>query len=184
MSLESVVKGILEAGRRESQEIISEAKKEAERILSEAKGRGTEEMKKRVKEAEDSGRKRRVQDLARAELEVKRIVLQAQKDVLDLINRKALERLKSLPSNDAILRHLLSSHNSDVRVGRVYSSQKDKIIVQSTVGSYYAGTKPVLGGIVIESRDEKSTVDLTYETLMQKTWEDSIREVAELLWPR
>ncbi|MFQ6095494.1 MAG: V-type ATP synthase subunit E family protein [Thermoplasmata archaeon] len=183
MGLESVVKGILGAGRRESQEIISEGKKEAEKIISDAKKKGTEEMNRRVEEAEIDGEKKRVQDLARAELEVKRMVLESQKEILDVIYSKALERLRTLHSNDAILRNLLNSHSTDVKTGRVYSNEKDRWAVESIVGQNYAGTKTILGGVIIESMDGKSTVDLTYETLMEKVWEDSIREVAEVLWP-
>ncbi len=182
MGLESVVKGILEAGRKESEEIVSGGKKEASGIIAEAKKKGTEEMNRRVQEAEVLGEKRRVQDLARADLEVKRIALEAQKEILDLIYSEALERLRILHSNDTVLRRLLSAHMADVRTGRVYSNERDRMTVQSVVGESYAGTRPVLGGIVIESIDGKTTVNLTYETLMQKTWEDSVREVAEVLW--
>lgn len=182
--MESVVKGILEAGRRESQEIVSEGKKEADKILSQAKKKGTEEMNRRVEEAEIFGKKKRVQDLARTELETKRIVLEAQKEILDAVYSRALERLRTLHTNDAILRHLLRFHSTDVATGKVYSSGKDKMTVQSIVGQNYAGTRPILGGIVIESSDGKSTVDLRYETLMKKIWEDSIREVADVLWPQ
>ena len=182
MGLESVVKGILDAGRRESEEIVSGGKKEASGLIAEAKKKGTEEMKRRVEEAEVLGEKRRVQDLARADLEVKRISLEAQKEILDLIYSKALERLRVLPSNDAVLRRLLSSEMTDVRTGKVYSNERDRMTVQSVVGESYAGTRPVLGGIVIESMDGKTTVNLTYETLMQSAWQDSVREVAEVLW--
>ena len=182
MGLESVVKGILDAGRRESEEIVSDGKKEASGLIAEAKKKGAEEMKRRVEEAEVLGKKRRVQDLARADLEVKRISLEAQKEILDLIYSKALERLRVLPSNDAVLRRLLSAHMADVGTGRVHSNEKDRVTVQSIVGERYAGTRPVLGGIVIESMDGKPTVDLSYETLMQRDWQDSVREVAEVLW--
>ncbi|MFQ6106880.1 MAG: V-type ATP synthase subunit E family protein [Thermoplasmata archaeon] len=184
MGLESIVKGILEAGTRESQEIVSEGKKEAEEMIKEAKRKGSEEMKNRVEEAELLGEKKRVQDLARAELEVKRIVLEAQREILDRVHEMALERLKTLASNDTILRHLLRTHSTDVSTGRVYSSERDRTTVQAIVGPNYAGTKPILGGIVIESMDGTSTEDLTYETLMQRIWEESVREVAEVLWPR
>ncbi|MCJ2563370.1 MAG: hypothetical protein LN417_04690 [Candidatus Thermoplasmatota archaeon] len=182
MGLESVVKDILKAGRRESEAIVSEGRMEASNIIGDAKEKGTEEMKKRVEDAETAGKKKRVQDLARTELEVKRLILEAQKEILDEVYSRALERLKTLPSNDMILRHLLSSHSADVGAGRVYSGEKDRMTVQTIAGANYAGTRPVLGGIVVESTDGKSTVDLTFETLMQKIWEDSIREVAEVIW--
>jgi V/A-type H+-transporting ATPase subunit E len=184
MGLESVVKGILEAGRRESEEMVSEGKEEAKRILEEAKKQGTKKINESAEEAENTGKKKKVQDLARAELEVKRLVLEAQKDILDTVYSKALERLSALSSNEAILRHILRSHSTDVGAGRVFSNERDRMAVQSIAGESFAGTKRMLGGIVIESKDGKSTVDLTYETLMEKTWEESIREVAEVLWPR
>jgi V/A-type H+-transporting ATPase subunit E len=184
MGLESVVEGILEAGRRESQQTVSDGKEEAQKLMGDAKAKGTEEMNQRVEEAEVQGKKRRVQDLARAELEVKRIVLEAQKEILDTVYKRAVERLGALPSNDAILRHLLSSHATDVSAGKVYSTERDRMTVQSIAGMSFAGTKDILGGIVIESQDGKSTEDLTYDTLMKNIWENSIKEVAEVLWPQ
>jgi V/A-type H+-transporting ATPase subunit E len=184
MGLESVVKGILEAGRRESQQTVSDGKKEAGTLISDAKKKGTEEMNKRVEEAEELGKKRRVQDLARAELEVKRIVLEAQKDILDMVHERAVGRLGTLASNEAILRQLLRSYSADVSTGKVYSAEKDRMIVQSIAGMSFAGTRPIMGGVLIESGDGKSTVNLTYDTLMQSIWENSIKEVAEVLWPQ
>ena len=40
-----------------------------------------------------------------------------------------------------------------------------------------------LGGVVIESADGTSRLDLTYDSILDDVWDDVVREVARTLWP-
>ncbi|MGQ0796359.1 MAG: hypothetical protein ACT4OI_00620 [Methanobacteriota archaeon] len=51
------------------------------------------------------------------------------------------------------------------------------------VGSRYAGTIECAGGLLIESADGTRRVDLRFESLLRDVWHDSVKEVAEILWP-
>src|SRR2546422_499971 len=62
--------------------------------------------------------------------------------------------------------------------------EKEANAVRSAVGTSFGGTIDCVGGIVIESGDGTHRIDLRYETLLADVWRDSIREVAEVLWPR
>jgi V/A-type H+-transporting ATPase subunit E len=51
------------------------------------------------------------------------------------------------------------------------------------VGKNFGGTIECVGGVVIESADGSRRIDLRFETILADIWRDSIKEVAEVLWP-
>ena len=97
---------------------------------------------------------------------------------------KVLEKLVVLEDGAAILQSLLKANAGDWRTGKVYCNEKDANAVRAVVGTSFGGTIDCVGGIVIESGDGTHRIDLRYETLLADLWRDSIREVAEVLWPR
>ncbi len=68
--------------------------------------------------------------------------------------------------------------------GRVYSSKKDESVVKKIVKSAYAGHIDGAGGIVIESADGTRRIDLRYDSLLSEVWDDTVKEVADVLWPQ
>jgi len=184
MGLETVIEEILARGREEADAIRKSAEAERERILLEARAEGAKLLVAKEQEARVAAERARIQDLARAELESKRTILAAQKQVLDEVYSRALQRFESLPDRDAIVRALLNANASEWRAGKVYANPRDADTVRSIVGPNYAGTIEALGGVVIESADGTRKTDLRFETLFADVWRDSIREVAEILWPK
>ncbi len=183
MGLESVIGEILARGQAESEEIRRGAQAERERLLQEARAEGAELFARREQEARMAADRIRVQDLARAELESKKTVLTAQKEVLDAVRAKVLEALASGRGTGPILRRLLDANAADWRAGKVYSNARDAAAVRAVVGASFGGTIDCVGGLVIESLDGTRKTDLRYETLLEDVWRDSIREVAGVLWP-
>lgn len=183
MGLEEVLRAIEEEGRAESQAIVDEARKERERILAEAEAEGRQLVDARRAGAEEEAKRREVQELARAELEAKKIVLAAQKEVLDRVREATLQRLASLPDVDDVLRGLLRQEEEAWRAGRVHCAAKDADRVRALVGDRFAGTIDCVGGIVIESEDGASRIDLRFETILDDVWTERVGEVAKVLWP-
>ena len=175
MGLESVVEDVLGRGRSEVEEIRHAALAERDRILQNARAEGAKLLEIREQEARQAAGRLRVQALARAELEGKKIVLSAEKELLDEV---------VLEDGAAILQSLLKANAGDWRTGKVYCNEKDANAVRAVVGTSFGGTIDCVGGIVIESGDGTHRIDLRYETLLADLWRDSIREVAEVLWPR
>ena len=184
MGLESVVEDVLGRGRSEVEEIRHAALAERDRILQNARAEGAKLLEIREQEARQAAGRLRVQALARAELEGKKIVLSAEKELLDEVYTKVLEKLAVLEDGAAILQSLLKANAGDWRTGKVYCNEKDANAVRAVVGTSFGGTIDCVGGIVIESGDGTHRIDLRYETLLADLWRDSIREVAEVLWPR
>lgn len=183
MTLETVVQAILEKGRAEADEILAQAREERERMLSEIRGEGRKAIEEAEARARQIAARRRIQELARGELEARRIFLGAQKEALDEVYQRALARLGALPDNEAFLRALLGANEGEWRSGRVYASAKDEPLVKKIVGDRFGGRIDCAGGVVIEAADETRRVDLRYESILREVWDDSVKEVAETLWP-
>ncbi len=184
MTLENVVQVVLEKGKTESDGILAEARAERERMLAEVRSEAATALTEGEELARQTADRRRVQELARAELEARKIALAAQKEVLDEVYQRGLARLASLGDNETLLRQLLKANQGEWKAGgKVYSAAKDQSVVRGIVGSAYAGPTDCLGGVVIESADGSRRNDLRYESLLRDAWDDSVREIAEILWP-
>jgi len=183
MTLEAVAQAILEQGKAEADLILEEAHIERERMLSEARDEVAKLVGDAVARARQTGDRRRVQELARGELEARKIVLAAQKEALDEVYRKTLERLANLKDGDALLAVLLKANDSEWRIGQVYANAKDEPLVKRIVGNRFAGGIDAVGGVVIEASDGTRRLDLRYDSILRDVWDDSVKEVAEILWP-
>lgn len=184
MSLDSVVQVILDKGKAEADEILAQARAEREQVLSEVRSEAAKSLADGENRARQAAERKRVQELARAELEARKIALAAQKEVLDDVYERTLARLSALKENPDLLRALLRANQSEWKAGgKVYSASKDESTVKAAVGSAYAGHVDCSGGVVIESADGTRRIDLRYESILRDVWEDSVREVAEILWP-
>src|SRR3989442_2513207 len=184
MVLESFVEDVLDRGRSEVEELRQGAWAERDRILQNARAEGAKLLEIREQEARQAAGRLQVQALARAELEGKKIVLSAEKELLDEVYTKVLEKLAVLEDGAAILQSLLKAHAADWRTGKVYCNEKDANAVRAVVGTSFGGTIDCVGGLVIESGDGTHRIDLRDETLLADVWRDSIREGPEGPWPR
>lgn len=184
MALETVIQAIQAKGKAEVDEILAEAHAERERMLSEVRAeaaKGVADAEIRAKQEAD---RKHVQELARGELEARKTVLAAQKEDIDQVYQRALARLSSLKENPEFLRALVEANESEWRAGgKVYSNARDEAVVKALVGKSYAGHIDASGGLIIESADGTRRVDLRYESILRDVWNDSVKEVAEVLWP-
>ncbi|MFQ5885283.1 MAG: V-type ATP synthase subunit E family protein, partial [Thermoplasmata archaeon] len=114
MSLDEVIKDILETGKAEARKIIKEGQAEKAKQTKIAKDEGQKLMLSKTKESEDLLRRMDTQEVARAELESKKIVLSSQKELLDAVYEKALSRMRNLPQNESLLRSLVSRNQYDI----------------------------------------------------------------------
>jgi V/A-type H+-transporting ATPase subunit E len=183
MELETVVQDLLSRGQAEAAEIRRAAEAERERILREAQAEGERIVALREREAKEASERLRIQGIARAELEGRKVVLSARKEILDQVYRTALERLGSHPESRDWLRSLLERHAAEWRQGKVSCNARDAEFVRPIVGANFGSAIDCVGGVVIDSADGSRRTDLRFETLLTDVWRDSVKEVAEVLWP-
>ncbi len=181
MSLERMIEEIRQQGQQESEEILDAARQERERMLSEVQTQGKELRSERLRQAEDRGTREEVREIARAELEARKSLLQAQKEVLDEVREAAADRLRDLDSNDRLLEILVEQSREDLD-GLVRCNPRDVKTLQRLTGIPVQGDLDVIGGFVIEAQAGDRRIDLTYDTFLDGLWEQAVRDVADTLW--
>src|SRR2546426_6966126 len=182
MGLETVIEDVLARGRSEAEEIRRATSTERERTLHDARAEGAKLLDAREREARQAAERARVQALARAELESKRIVLSAQKELLDQVYAAVLEKLSRLADSGAILRSLLQSHAAEWRNGKVYCNEKDVDTVRSIVGQNFGGTIDCIGGGGIDSAGGGPPKGLPFEAPLADVGRGSLPGVVAGGW--
>ncbi|MCJ2555226.1 MAG: hypothetical protein LN410_03390, partial [Candidatus Thermoplasmatota archaeon] len=182
MSLEQMIEEIRQQGQREFDEILEAARQERERMLSEVQAKGEEFRNERLRQAEEQGARERVREMARAELEARKALLQAQKEVLDEVRDAARDRLRALDDDERLLKSLVEQNQGDLEGGLVRCNERDVKTLRRLTGNEVLGDLDILGGFVIESQAGDRRIDLTFDTFLDGLWERAVRDVADILW--
>lgn len=182
MSLEKVVKEIIAKGECRAEEILKGAENEKERILQSANDEAERIRKSREAELKELRERLEKQELSSAELEVKRMHLLMQKELLDTAYEMARERIVNLDKekNTELLKKLIERHGSEG--ARILSAKKDEEIVKKLSSLEYAGNIDCLGGIVIENSDSTVIHDYTFDSILKEVNERSLREMYRKLF--
>src|SRR3989475_12257987 len=106
MGPEALMGGVPGKGNYHAKEIPRAGVAERERMLREAQAEGAKLLIAREQEAKQSAERARIQALARAELESKKIVLSARKEVLDQVYAGVWARLSQRGADGAPIRAL------------------------------------------------------------------------------
>ncbi len=162
--------------------MVESASREREAMLAEVRKEGEALLKERERQTEEQADRERLREVARAELEAKRIALQAQREVLDEVLERAKERLLDTGSRERLTEALVNAHQDEIREGVVLCRPGDVPLLKRLVKGEVRGELPGIGGLVVESPDGSHRVDLTFETLLDELWEDVVRDVAALFW--
>ncbi|HVL48690.1 MAG TPA: V-type ATP synthase subunit E family protein [Candidatus Thermoplasmatota archaeon] len=180
MALEKVVENVLAQGRAAAKKEIDAARAEADAIVQSAEREAAAIRARREAEAKTAAESLRKRDLASAELEGKKVRLNAQKDVLAEARKAVLERLAKLPA-ERRAQHIQTLLKRAMPNGLVYVAAQDKAAAEK-LGVKVAGTIDALGGVVVVSPDGATREDFTYEALLDDVWNASLHEVAGLLF--
>jgi len=191
MGLEAVVNEIREKGRREVESIRAETRVEIEKILKEAQDHAAAIKIAAQEEAERTASHIVNQETSAANLAVKRLLLNAQKDVLDQVYSTSLAAVGELPAEfqEKALTSLLKRAAKEVREGVVHANERDLQLVREIISRHrdfsgYTVGSPVEipGGIIVESKDGDLQIDYSYRTLLDEVWESCLKDVSEILF--
>ncbi|MBI5355781.1 MAG: hypothetical protein HZB68_04990 [Candidatus Aenigmarchaeota archaeon] len=183
MGLEKVVQEIEARARKHSDEIVKNAEHEAHLILNEARERAAKAERETIAAVKKDFEQRRAHETAKAEIEAKKLVLNAQKETLFAVQEKAKLRLEALSDdvNRKILDSLLQDAEKDLQKGHIYCLEKDKEFISAFKAFSYKGTSKG-GGILVENLEQTVRLDLRYPTLLEGVWEKNISEIAKVLF--
>lgn len=182
MGLENVVSDILKSAQDEVSAITAERDSEVSKIIEEAKRTGERTTGEMVASAEAEAGRISKQELSGANLEVRRMILNMRKEILDATYRQALKRIRELDST-ALLRSLINAPSGDAT--RVYSSPQDRPTVEQLCTDRsinYAGDIDCIGGILLENDDGTVRLDYTFDTIMDEVSERSMKHVSQILF--
>ena len=182
MGLETVVKDIMDAAQAEVTQLDSEADAEATAILDEAKQSAKKIMGESLAKAEDDIKKIRQQEISSANLEVKRTLLNARKDVLEKVYTQTEESIAAFSpeKNKELLTALLEKYGASGK--RIYSNAESEEIVKELSSLEYAGNIECLGGVIIENEDGTVRLDYTYDVILKSVNEQLLRQTSDILF--
>ncbi len=188
MGLENVVSDILKSAREEVSASEADRDSEVSAIVEEATRTGERIIGEKVASAEEEATRIRKQEISGANLEVRRMMLNTRKEILDETQKQTAERLRELDI-EPLLRSLVWAHSGDAT--RVYSSRQDQPIVERLCDELledkltkleYAGNIDCIGGIVLETEDESVRLDYTFDTIVGEVSERSMKQISNILF--
>jgi V/A-type H+-transporting ATPase subunit E len=191
MELEAVALDIREKAKRDAEAIREETRKETGRILSLAQDRAGEIS---LTAAEDVKRQAAgVTDLeiSSANLAVKRMLLNTQKDLLDQVYRATLDAIGRNPEGfrrDS-LQNLLARAKKEIREGAVFCAGRDTQPLQAILSSdpgfsgfRFGGSVDIPGGVIVESANGQLKIDYSYRTFLDRVWEAGLKDASDTLF--
>jgi len=179
MGLEAVIDEILKRGEAKSAEIVRTGESERDNQIVHAKkeiesNRATAEAKAKAAVAQMEQ-----QEISAAELESKRVLLEAQRRVMDDLRSQVLDELSEMPSDKRkrIYGKLIVSAKKELGECYVYSNEKDKALLQLPSGMSRGGSIEANGGLVFESKDRRVRLDFRFETILEDMWNEKMKEI-------
>lgn len=180
MGLEVVVKDVLARAEEEASHIRQQGTAEANAIIAGAEGTARQILAEKKEQTIELIERRRNREISSANLEVKRAILNAKKELLDEVYEEALEVLASLPESEreTIIKKLLGSQTESTRV---FSNRNDESLLKRISGLEYGGTISCSGGVILENQDGTVLRDLTFDTILNSVWETSLKRLLDIL---
>ncbi len=182
MGLETVIKDIMDAAQAEVSRINAEADAEVSRILEEANDKAKKIKGDRLAQAEDDIKRLRQQETSSANLEVKRAMLNARKEVLDKVYENTVESIVSMPpaKKEELLKAIIEQNESDGT--KIYSNKDSEEFVRNSTSLEYAGNIDCIGGVIIENEDGTVRLDYTYNIILKNVNEQSLKQTSDILF--
>jgi V/A-type H+-transporting ATPase subunit E len=182
MGLDQVIGEVRRDGESRAQATLKAARQEADAIVSAAKGQAAKEERLRLEQAARDSEQVRSQALSRAESEARKAILTAEAHLREQLRAQVMAHFAELPAKarEAHLKSLLKTAQAVIPAGSVWGSDKDAAALKAQKSYKHAGNLPMAGGIIVESEDGRTRLDLSYETLLDGMWRDVLKAQADL----
>ena len=178
MGLEAVKEEILGNAKEQANSLLAEGRREASRLIKDAEKK-IEEIKSKAEEAtKKSCEIIKRQELASADLEIKKITSETKKQIIENLFAEVRRKLESLDDKkrDGYLKKLIERAKKDIEVSFVYCNKKDS--------KFLKGINPeeinIIGGIIAENKDRTIRVDYTFESMLQSIKENELQNMNKI----
>lgn len=186
MGLEKVIQDILQRGHAKKQEIVSLGEKERDVQVRAAEQKALEELAKASARVDAALSQMEQQELSSAELEAKRVLLEAERKVMEELKEQVLDELSKYPTDrrKKMYAKLVDNAKKELVRGLVYSNKADKPLLQLPSGMTFGGFIEGKGGLVFESEDKTVRLDYRFESILDDMWNAKMREIYAKLFGR
>jgi V/A-type H+-transporting ATPase subunit E len=182
MGLEKVIEKIQNEGKDKVAAILQDAEKQAAQMLLTKQTMINDLSIKKRQDLEKQINVMKNQEESSVEIEVKKIRLNAEKDMLNQTYQECLLSLSALPHDKMIFSLLKKAEIELPEAAYVYSNTRDEPIVRSQTKITYRGPIDTLGGIIVENKEQTIKLDFRYETIAEFVWDRSLKEIANQLF--
>jgi len=180
MGLEEILKQVEETGKEKAADIRKATVEEVEAKMEEASKESNDLVSQIKSETSRRIEQLKQQEIPAAELEVKRNLLEMQKDLLMETKTEVMSKLESLGSKD--LKKIYSSLLKDApKDGKLLCRKEDKSLFKGITKLSHSGEITELG-FVIESGDYR--LDYRFTTLVERQWQENLPMVSEVLFAK
>ena len=182
MGLEHVIGDVRQGAERRVQGILDDARRQAEAVVADAKQKADAYHQGRMEQAERDATAVDAQVMSHAEFEARKLVLGAEAELREQLRETLLDGFGAFSQSvrDGHIKALLATAKDTVGAGTVHGAKQDEATLKKQRTFTYGGTTDIIGGIVVESEDGLTRLDLSYETLLGDLWRDVLRSEAEL----
>ena len=182
MGLTEVIGDVRKDGEARAQALLDEATAEATRLLDAAKEKVAAYHADRLAQAERDAVQAEAQILSHAESESRKIALTAEAEMREELRATLLAGFGTLADATRAkhVKALVKQGKDVVGKGTVFGAKVDEDTLKAQRTFAYGGVVDIVGGIVIESEDGLTRLDLSYETLLADLWRDVLKHEAGL----
>jgi vacuolar-type H+-ATPase subunit E/Vma4 len=182
MGLDQVIGEVRRDGETRAEAMLANARAEAKSIVDAAKAQAKATEAARLAQADKDSAAIMAQAQSRAESESRKTVLAAEAELRARLRASLLEALSNLPakSRAAHLKALADKAQKIVPKGSVWGAASDADALSKLKTYTYGGNTPIAGGLVVESEDGQTRLDMSYETLLDEAWRDILKAEAAL----
>jgi V/A-type H+/Na+-transporting ATPase subunit E len=177
MAIEDVRREILDNAKNEAKSILKEAESVNKEVMDAAKAQVDSIKKQTEEETKIAIENYKTRVLAETNSGLKKQRLQLEKNLIQEVFDDALHKLEKLDVK-ARSKHVTNLVESNKEYGVVLCSKKD----ESNFKSYKPTVIDITGGVILEDKNGEIRLDLSYETMLSSIKNDSLSEVAQILF--
>jgi V/A-type H+-transporting ATPase subunit E len=183
MALDKVIEDILASARKDADQLVSSAEKERDVILRQADENIAARRKAQDKKIAESVKRLRQQEISSAELESKRILLNARKEALDEVLASVKRQLVMMTADqraDAYAK-ILAQGLKVIPGAKTYCPRGDAKLLRGGAGTSVE-ERDMEPGLIVESKDGKVSLDFRFSTILESVWEKELKNVSKMLF--
>ncbi|MBI2076667.1 MAG: hypothetical protein HYT72_05470 [Candidatus Aenigmarchaeota archaeon] len=169
-------------------EIIREAEKKAKAIAEEGdniKNQTLDESRKKIKaekgridrDMAETFEAIRIREMMKAKMSVKESILTQKKNLIDSCFDAAAEKIKG-----DVLQKLFETGKKSIEPEVVYVNSGDAEKAKKLFRGVSVKEKDIKGGIILESKDGKETIDMSLERLTEMARTKALKDVSKILF--